>query len=59
MSSAKTLNLLAVVHTYRIQGKSVLLLKPDVDSRFGVSIVRSKAGLQQEADFVISKVCFS
>lgn len=27
VSSAKTLNLLAVAHTYRIQGKNVLLLK--------------------------------
>jgi len=56
VSSAKTLNLLAVSHTYKIQGKKVLILKPDVDSRFGVAIVRSKAGLEQNADFVINEV---
>lgn len=30
VSSAKTLNLLAVAHTYRVQGKSVVILKVSV-----------------------------
>ena len=30
VSSAKTLNLLAVAHNYRVQGKQVLLMKPQV-----------------------------
>ena len=35
VGSAKTLNLLAVAHNYRQQGKHVLLLKPVLDKRFG------------------------
>lgn len=50
VGSAKTLNLLAVVHTYRQQGKSCLLLKPALDIRFGKYIVKSRAGLQEQAD---------
>ena len=37
MDSAKTLNLLAVAHNYRSQGKRVLLLKPRIDDRFGAA----------------------
>lgn len=54
VSSAKTLNLLAVAHSYRVQGKNVLLLKPAMDVRFGRETVRSRAGLSQEADVLIS-----
>jgi thymidine kinase len=46
MGSAKTLNLLAVAHTYRAQGKSVLILKPKLDDRFGSRVVRSRSGLE-------------
>ena len=35
MDSAKTLNLLAVAHNYRKQGKRVVLAKPALDDRFG------------------------
>ena len=56
VSSAKTLNLLAVAYTYKSQGKKVLLLKPDVDVRFGASLIKSKAGLEQTADFIITQV---
>ena len=33
-------------------------MKPEIDVRFGVATIKSKAGLEQEADFVIKKVCF-
>lgn len=52
-SSAKTLNLLAVAHTYQQQGKRVLLLKPELDTRFGADTIQSKAGIQQKADVLI------
>jgi len=55
VSSAKTLNLLAVAHNYRNQGKQVLLMKPSMDTRFGRDTVRSRAGLQQEADVLIAE----
>ena len=48
VSSAKTLNLLAVAHNYQVQGKKVLLLKPAMDIRFGVGEIKSRAGLQKE-----------
>ena len=53
VGSAKTLNLLAVAHNYRQQGKKVLLLKPDLDTRFGKENIKSRAGLQMEADALV------
>lgn len=53
MSSAKTLNLLAVRHNYDSQGKKVLLLKPALDDRFGKDLVRSRAGLEHKADILL------
>jgi len=50
VGSAKTLNLLAVAHNYRQQGKHVLLLKPELDSRFGKGNIKSRAGLEMQAD---------
>lgn len=52
VGSAKTLNLLAVAHNYRQQGKTVLLIKPEVDTRFGIGIIRTRAGLEMPADIV-------
>lgn len=53
VGSAKTLNLLAVAHNYRQQGKRVLLLKPEVDLRFGRDRIRSRAGLEMSVDILI------
>lgn len=53
MGSAKTLNLLAVAHNYRQQGKKVVLIKPRLDDRFGASSIKSRAGLEQEADMLV------
>lgn len=53
MDSAKTLNLLAVAHNYRSQGKRVLLVKPRMDDRFGVGAIRSRAGVEAEADLLV------
>jgi thymidine kinase len=54
MGSSKTLNLLAVAHNYRHQGKKVLLMKPDFDIRFGKERIMSRAGLEMQADILIS-----
>ena len=54
VSSAKTLNLLAVAHNYERQGKRVVVLKPTFDTRFGTSEVRSRAGLEREAHRLIA-----
>lgn len=53
VGSAKTLNLLAVAHNYRQQGKDVLLVKPALDTRFGLGIIGTRAGLQMPADIVV------
>ena len=54
MDSAKTLNLLAVAHNYRKQGKRVVLAKPALDVRFGDKSVASRAGLQGQADLLLA-----
>lgn len=53
VGSAKTLNLLAVAHSYTQQDKRVLVLKPSLDTRFGTKLVKSRAGLEREADLLI------
>lgn len=55
MSSAKTLNLLAVRHNYELQGKRVVLIKPRTDDRFGAQTVRSRAGLAHDADLLVEE----
>lgn len=55
VGSAKTLNLLAVAHNYRQQEKKVLIVKPGLDTRFGTNQVRSRAGLEQQADVVLHR----
>jgi thymidine kinase len=54
VSSAKTLNLLACAHSYRSQGKKILLFKPSMDTRFGAEAIKSRAGLTQDADILIT-----
>lgn len=52
VGSAKTLNLLAVAHNYRQQGKEVLLVKPALDTRFGADAIKTRAGLEMRADIL-------
>jgi thymidine kinase len=54
VGSAKTLNLLAVAHNYKQQGKRILLIKPELDVRFGKDSIKSRAGLEMAADILIS-----
>lgn len=54
VSSAKTLNLLAVFHNYGQQNKRAVLIKPKTDTRFGASVVKSRAGLHVEADYILN-----
>lgn len=55
MSSAKTLNLLAAAHTYEVQGKKVIVMKPRMDTRFGEGTVQSRAGLDRKADLLLTE----
>lgn len=54
VGSAKTLNLLAVAHNYRKQGKKVILIKPELDTRFGKDQIKSRAGLEMAADILVT-----
>jgi thymidine kinase len=51
---AKTLNLLAVAHNYRQHNHKVLLVKPEIDDRFGRDTIKARAGLSSRADIVVS-----
>jgi thymidine kinase len=53
MESAKSMNLLAVAHNYRKQGKRVLLIKPRLDTRFGTVKISSRSGLEADADLML------
>lgn len=53
VGSAKTMNLLAVAHNYRHQNKVVRLLKPKLDTRFGLDVIKSRSGLTMEADLLV------
>jgi thymidine kinase len=54
VSSAKTMNLLAVAHNYRSQGKRIVLIKPRLDTRWGgPSTILSRAGLSADADLLV------
>jgi thymidine kinase len=53
VGSAKTLNLLAVAHNYKQQRKNILLVKPEIDTRFGVNIIGTRAGLKTNADIIV------
>ena len=55
VGSAKTLNLLAVAHNYRQQGKRVTLIKPRLDTRFGKKSIRSRSGLKKSADLLVDE----
>ena len=55
VSSAKSMNLLAVVHNYEAQNKKAVLLKPRLDDRFGTDKVRSRAGLERVADILVDE----
>lgn len=55
VGSAKTLNLLAVAHNYRQQGKEVILIKPALDDRFGQAHIKSRAGLEKSADLLVDE----
>lgn len=54
VGSAKTLNLLAVAHAYTQQEKKVIVIKPEFDVRFGREMIKSRAGLEREADLLVT-----
>lgn len=49
MNAQKSMQLLATAHNYEESGKSVLVLTPSVDERYGVGKVTSRIGIQRDA----------
>lgn len=48
MSSSKSANAIMVKHNYGEQGQNAILVKPKIDTRDGVQIVRSRCGLESD-----------
>ena len=59
MNSSKTANLLMVAYNYRQQGKNVLLIKPEIDSRFDSKTIRSRSGIECNADYILKRDDFT
>jgi len=49
MNAGKSLELIKVAHNYEERGKRPLILTSAVDDRFGIGIVKSKAGIRRDA----------
>ena len=49
MNAGKTTNLLQSDHNYRERGMKTLLLSPEMDDRKAVGVIRSRIGLEQNA----------
>lgn len=49
MGAGKSLDILKIAYNYTEQNKKVLLLTSELDDRYGVGKITSRAGLQQEA----------
>lgn len=55
VASAKTLNLLASLYSYKKRNKKTLLVSPLIDSRFGIGIVKTRAGLETKKRYSCSR----
>lgn len=48
MASAKTLRLLSTAYNIEENGMQILVLKPSIDDRDGIDVVKSRAGLERK-----------
>lgn len=53
VGSGKSLQLLVTAHNYERQQKKVLVLKPEMDTRFGYGIIKTRVGLERPADVLM------
>lgn len=54
MNSGKTISLLSVAHNYERNGKKVLLIKPGIDTKAGLSVI-SRIGPKRKVDVIADK----
>jgi thymidine kinase len=52
MGSSKTANAIMVEYNYRERGQNVLMLKPQLDTRDGERLIRSRSGMTTECAFI-------
>lgn len=52
MNSSKSANLLMIKHNYEEQGFRVTLLKPSVDDREGLGVIKSRVGIESKCQLV-------
>jgi len=55
MGSGKTLQLLVIAHNYEHQNKKVLIIKPEVDTRFGYGVIKTRIGMERDADVLLQE----
>jgi len=55
VGSGKTLQLLVTAHNYERQDKKVIIIKPEIDTRFGYGIIKTRVGLERKADILIQE----
>jgi thymidine kinase len=53
VSSGKTAQLLMMAHAYQNKGKHVILMKPEIDTRYGIEIIESRLGISRNVDIVL------
>ena len=53
VSSGKTLQLLVIANNYESQRRNVLILKPEMDTRFGYGTIKTRVGLERQADVLL------
>ncbi len=56
MGSGKTIDLLKVAYNYEERNKKVILFTPRVDDRFGVGKIKTRIGLERDAEVVDDKM---
>ena len=54
MNSSKTANLLMTAHNYIAQGRKVLLIKPQCDTRWGDNLIKSRVGCSMETNLILA-----
>ena len=54
MNSSKTANLLMTAHNHISQGRKVLLIKPQCDTRWGDNMITSRVGCSMEAQLILA-----
>lgn len=55
MGSGKTLQLLITASNYERQGKKVIVIKPEIDTRHGYGVIKTRLGIERNADVLVQE----